>query len=366
MDFSNKYKNIKVTSIKMQFIKEQHKNFNRSAYKSFILGGDIGGTNCNLGIFGVKSKSSELLVFFHFNSKDLNNLYSPINEALNCIKKNYGVKIIKACLGIAGAVSHKRDYVHLTNAKLDISTIELKKKTPLKKIMLVNDFEAVGYGINVLTKNDVKTIKKAEKIPKAPVVVIGAGTGLGKATLLYNEDKGMYVPVPSESHDSDFPAQNEIQLQLVNFIKRYRKIKVVSNGDILSGEGLENIYHFLRRKFKETKFTKEIDKAKNKPELISKYRKVDKTCKAAFEIFKMAYARFAKNMALDGLALGGVYIAGGIAPKNKEIFDKEFIKIFEESHKMMHILKKIPIYLIINRDAGLLGAGFAGSRLLQK
>ena len=107
-----------------------------------------------------------------------------------------------------------------------------------------------------------------------------------------------------------------------------------------------------------------IDKSKSKPELISKYRKADKTCKETFEIFKIAYAGFAKNMALDGLALGGVYIAGGIAPKNREIFDKSFVKIFEESLKMGHILKRMPIYLILNYDVGLLGAGFAGSRLL--
>jgi glucokinase len=79
-------------------------------------------------------------------------------------------------------------------------------------------------------------------------------------------------------------------------------------------------------------------------------------------MFKRAYANFAKNTALDGLALGGVYIAGGIAPKNKEIFDKEFVKIFEYSHKMGHVLKKIPIYLILNYDIGLLGAGFFGAK----
>src|SRR3989338_2398925 len=150
-------------------------------------------------------------------------------------------------------------------------------------------------------------------------------------------------------------------------IKKHKKIRTsVSFEHVLSGQGLGNIYSFLRKskKFPATKYAKEIDTSRNNPILISKYRKIDKTCKAAFEIFKKIYARFAKNMVLDALALGGVYIAGGIAPKNKEIFDKEFIKIFEESNKMGRILKKIPIYLIINHDAGLLGAGFAGSRLL--
>jgi len=350
----------------MQFIKEEHKNFNRNAYKSFILGGDIGGTNCNLGIFGVKGKSSELLVFFHFNSRELKNAYSPINAVLDNIRESYGIRIAKACLGVAGVVSTKRDYVHLTNAKLDISTKELLRKTKLKKVLLMNDFEALGYGINIISKNDIKIIKKARKIPKAPVVVLGAGTGLGKALLIYDNNKNMYVPIPSEAHHSDFPAQSGQELMLANFIKKHRKIRRVSNGDILSGEGLEDVYHFLRRnkKFKETKYTKEIGRAKNKPEIISKYRKVDKTCKETFGIFKTAYAGFAKNMALDALAFGGVYIAGGIAPKNSDIFDRIFIKIFEESHKMGDVLKKMPVYLVLNCNIGLLGSGFAGSRLL--
>lgn len=351
----------------MQFTKRVYKKFNKKSHDSFILGADIGGTNCNLGIFGIKNNFPALLASFHFESRKLSNLYSAINEALNYIEKNNGIRVTKACLGVAGAVSYKMDYVHLTNARLDISAKDLKKKTLLKKILLMNDFEAVGYGINIISKKDIKTIKRAQKIPKAPIVVIGAGTGLGKTTLIYNEDKKIYIPVPSEAHHADFPAQNELQLDLVEFVKKYRKIKAnVTNGDILSGDGLENIYYFLRQKSKsKNRIAEGIDNSKNKPELISKYRKTDGICKATFDIFKNAYARFAKNMALDSLAFGGVYIAGGIAPKNKEIFDKEFVKIFEESHKMRKVLKKIPVYLISNYNLGLLGAGFAGARFLN-
>lgn len=351
----------------MDYIKKEYKKFNKNQYSSFILGGDIGGTNTKLGIFGVKNNFPKLLVPFHFKSRELKDICSAINEALNYCQKNYRIKISKACFGAAGAVSIKRDYVHLTNAKLDLSTKELMKKTNLKKILLINDFEAVGYGINMLSKKDIKTIKRAAKIPKAPIVAIGAGTGLGKTMLVYNDERKMYIPLPSEAHHSDFPAQTRQELELVGFIRQYRKIRNVSNGDVVSGAGLENIYLFLRKsgKFAKTQYTKEIDKSKNKPELISKYRKIDKTCKITFGMFKAAYAKFAKNMALDALALGGVYIAGGIAPKNVDIFDKEFVKIFRQSNKMRHILKRMPIYLITNHDAGLLGAGFAGSMFLK-
>ena len=350
----------------MQFETKNYKKFRKNDYISFILGGDIGGTNCNLGIFGIRKGFPKLLLSFHFRSKELENLYFPINKVLDYIQDNYMIRIDKACLGIAGAVSCKRNYVHLTNANLHIAVKELSGKTQLKNILLMNDFEAVGYGINMLSKKDLKTVKKARTIPKAPVLVVGAGTGLGKTVLLYNEYKKMYAPVPSEAHHAEFPAQSRLYLDLVEFVKKHRKIRDVSNGDILSGEGLANIYLFLRKgkKFRETKCTKKIDESKSKPELISKYRNSDATCGKVFEIFKAAYAGFAKNMALDALALGGVYIAGGIAPKNKEIFDKEFVKIFEDSHKMRGLLKKIPIYLILNYNVGLLGAGFAGAKLI--
>ena len=113
-----------------------------------------------------------------------------------------------------------------------------------------------------------------------------------------------------------------------------------------------------------TKYTREINKNNYSPELISKYKKIDKTCKETLNIFKIIYAKFAKNFAIDILAYGGVYIAGGIAPKNKDIFDKEFIKAFENNYKLKYVLKKIPIYLVLNYNVGLLGSGFAGAKFL--
>lgn len=350
----------------MLFTKKEYKKFSKKSYDSFILAGDIGGTNTSLGIFGMKNRSPTLLVSFHFKSWELNGLDYAVNEAIAHIKKNYKINVTDACFAVAGVLSAAKDYAQITNAKWDVSRKILLKKTKLKKIVLINDFEAVGYGINMLAKKDVVAIKKAKSTPKAPILVIGAGTGLGKTTLIYNWHHKAYKPIPSEAGHSDFAAQSKLDFELVDFIRKHKRTKSVSYEQVLSGQGLSNIYLFLRKnkKFSATKYTKEIDKSKMQPELISKYRKIDRTCMAVFEIFKANYAGFARNFALDCLALGGVYIAGGIAPKNSDIFDKSFVKIFEESHKMGHILKKIPIYLILDYNAGLLGAGFAGGRLL--
>ncbi|MBI3035881.1 glucokinase [Candidatus Woesearchaeota archaeon] len=352
----------------MQFQKTEYKTISKSDYPIFILGGDVGGTNTNLGVFGVKESIPKLLASFHFKSMELRRLHFAVSRTLSYAEENYNIKITKACIAAAGVLSPEKDYVKTQNAPWSISKKELLEKTILKKIMLMNDFEAIGYGINMLSKNDVAVIKKAQRVPKAPIVVAGAGTGLGKATLIYDEHTEAYVPLPSEAGHADFAAQSQEELDLINFVRKQKKTKQsISYEQILSGQGLTNIYSFIRQsgKFKGTKHTKEIDKSKYSPEMISKYRKNDKNCEAAFNTFKMAYAGFLKRCAIDSLSFGGIYIAGGISSKNRGIFDKEFVKAFEDNYKMRFALKKMPIYLITNYNVGLLGAGFVGARMLR-
>ena len=350
--------------IKMNFIKKVHKNFNKNKYNNFILGGDIGATNTHLGIFGLKNNSADLITSFDFKNKKLNSPYNAINFVLDLADKNYKIKIENASFGIAGALSPQKEFAKMTNIKWEISKKELIKKTRLKIIRLINDFEAVGYAVNSLKKNDILVIKNAKKVQKAPILVIGAGTGLGKAILLYDENKKSYIPVSSEAGNSDFPAQDNEDFELVNYMKQKSKGNI-SYELLLSGNGLVNIYNFVRnsKRFKATEYTKEIDESENKPELISRYRNTDKICRETFRIFKKIYAGFARNFALDALPYGGIYIAGGIGPKNKEIFDKEFVEMFENNYKLSHVLKKTPIYLILNLNVGLIGAGFAGAKL---
>ena len=342
--------------------------FAKKSYTSFILGGDIGGTNTSIGAFGIKH-NPELLVSFHFKTKELKGLHQAVNESLDYIQAHYKISIKKACFAVAGVLSRKMDFAETQNVPWSISKKELLRKTKLKNIMLLNDFEAIGYGINILGYKDTTTIKKGQKISKAPIVAIGAGTGLGKTTLIYDEHYKAYVPLPSEAGHSDFAAQSKEELDLIIFIKKHKKIRTsVSFEHVLSGQGLGNIYSFLRKskKFPATKYAKEIDTSRNNPILISKYRKIDKTCKAAFEIFKKIYARFAKGFALDALAYGGVYIAGGIAMKNPDIFNKDFANEFQNNYKLSYVLRKIPVYLIKNQNIGLLGAGFFGAKFFGK
>ncbi len=365
----------------MSFTKKEHIKLTEfyKGSESFFLGADVGGTNINIGIFGVKDKSTKLLISFHFKSKEVKGLEKALNEVFYYIQKKYNKAITNACIAVAGVLSQNHCFAKMTNSKWDVNKNVLLKKTKFKNIILLNDFEAVGYGINVLNKKDIWVIKKSEKnsksksseSAKASIVVIGAGTGLGKSTLLYNENSNSYFSIASEAGHSDFPAQNKYELELVNFIKKLIKTKNVSYEHLLSGKGINYIYLFLRnsKRFTKTKYTREIDASKSSKNqeqftyLVSKYKSIDDTCKETFRIFKNTYAIFARNFALDALALGGVYIAGGIASKNKEIFDKDFIKTFEDNTEYTSILKRIPLYLILNCDVGLLGTGIVGGRV---
>jgi glucokinase len=159
-------------------------------------------------------------------------------------------------------------------------------------------------------------------------------------------------------------------MQLINFIKNQRKISnPVIYEDVLSGRGLVNIYDFIKnlQKYKYSKFTKEIDNSNDKAALISKYKNLDDTCKETFRYFTKYYARCAKNFVLDNMALGGLYIAGGIASKNNDIFSSsDFINEFENSFSRRDVLKNISIYVVTNYDISLIGSCFAAMLHSQK
>lgn len=351
----------------MHWTKEGHKKFNKALYDSFILGGDIGGTNSRLGVFGLKNVFPELLVSFACKSTEIRDFHGAINEVLSLAKEEHNLTITKACFGVAGVVSPDRKSAEIRKLGCSLSSKSLVKKTSLKQAIFINDFQAIGYGINMVKKSQLAVIKKGSKAPRSNILVIGAGTGLGKSLLIFDENKKFYQPIASEGGHTDFPAQTAEEIKIVEFIKKHMNIRSVPYERMLSGPGLGNIYLYLKKsgRFRQNRYTKEIDKSSYNPQMISKYRKLDKACRSAFEIFKEAYAKFARNMALDGLSLGGVYIAGGIAPKNIDIFDSRFVKAFEHGSDMPHILKKMPVYIILDDNIGLLGAGFAGARMLR-
>lgn len=356
------------------------KNINKKMlndnFSSYVLGVDIGGTNINVGVAGIKNTKPFLLFSLNYKSKNLDSVVPAINNSLTHAKNNYEIDIDFACIGAAGVVSPFNDSAQLTNVKWNVSSKEIINKTSLKTVYIINDFQAIGYSINLLDHDNtddiynVRTVRNENKSSSATKAIIGAGTGLGKSILIYDNNFKAYVPIPSEGGHSDFPVQNFFEIELVRFIKQLRGISnPLSYEEVISGRGIEGIYLFLRKtkKYSDTKYIKEIDSADEKAPLISKYKNLDDTCRDTFRLFAQYYARCAKNYALETLPSGGLYIAGGIAAKNKEIFSSnDFIHEFENAYRRADLLKTIPIYVILNYDVSLYGTCYAAMYYLSK
>ena len=336
-----KFKEVKVSSIR--------KGGNH------ILVADIGGTHCNFALFQIEGVKH--LISLEFKSKDITNFADVVNQVLGHLLDKYTISIKNACFAPAGVVSRDHSTGTITNLKWNIDSKKLIRQTPLKFVYLINDFEAIAFGIDAIKKNDIIKINKNKPIPFAPRAVLGAGTGLGKNILTYDKLLHQYLPIPCEGGHGNLPVINKEEFALLRYIQDMNNKPTVSWESVLSGKGIQTIYQFLEKKGSLTKIQKEIKDSGYDPKLISKNKSKDPLCRKTFAWFTKFYARCSKNLALEALALNGVYIAGGIAAKNLSIFKKKvFMQEFLETDRLGRVLKQIPIYVIKNYNVSLYGA----------
>ncbi|RJQ17182.1 hypothetical protein C4573_03965 [Candidatus Woesearchaeota archaeon] len=313
-------------------------------HKTFVLGVDVSATHTTIGFFGVQQKP--VLIFkFRYPTKEIKKIEDFLNEVLQYTQTHYGITTDTVCLGIAGPLENNRTSAKLSNGKLTISVSSIKKNTPLKHVSLMNDFEIIGYSIEVLDKKDLLTLAKQKQ--KGSMAIIGPGSGLGKAWLVLNKQTGHFEVLPSEGGHELFGAQNDEEKQLLEFIKEKHKIKQVDYEKVLSGPGIANIFQFLR--------TKTPSNIADDPIMISQSK--DPVCRRTMELFTIFLARACQSAALNILAYGGVYIGGGIAAKNLNLFKSSvFMKTFLDNPVHQKLLKEIPVYVITNYDCSLYGA----------
>jgi len=336
-------------------------------YQEYVLGSDIGGTNTNIAVAGIYNNKIDLLFSLSFKTKKIRSIITCIIETLEHAKKN-NITVKYGCIGAAGIVDNQ-SFVDITNAELRIDAKKITDKTDIESIFIINDFQAIGYGTNQVDHDDktkilvIKEGEIAESDIKTTKSVIGAGTGFGKTILTYNKNMFAYVPISTEGGHVDFPAQNGSELRLIEFIKKYRNIKEnICYEEILSGRGLEAIYYFLIKEGYSSSddIYNEINKSDDKASIISKYKTKDDACENTFSLFTKFYGRCAKNFVLDTLSKDGIYIAGGIASKNIEIFEsKIFLEEFENSNLRRDFLRKTPIYLVLDYNISLIGTCYA-------
>lgn len=326
--------------------------------KQLLLVGDIGGTNCNFGVFQKHAERQRLLHVYHVPSKDIHDFPQLVTELLAKIKKQFPAPLDTACFAAAGVVSECRDVVKLTNLPLTIDVKAVKKASGLSCIVLANDFEVIGYGVDMVAPKDLVTAKEGKPRLRASKAIIGAGTGLGKCMLHWDSCKERYMPYPSEGGHGDISVQSQLEFDLLAFIHGHEKrTTAISWEDLLSGYGIQRMYTFFKHRNNNLPSSKRLGENGPQPDEIFRSRNLDDFAHETYELYAKLYARCAKNFALDTLALSGIYISGGIATHNVQMFKEQvFIREFLSCEKQCELLERIPVIVIADYYVSLYGA----------
>jgi len=320
-----------------------------------ILAGDIGGTNTRLALCEQDGQKFCVIAEDKYASAEFPGLEAIVEKFLS---DNSG-EIEKACFGVPGPITS--EVIKLANLPWMVDVQAMKNQLGGKEVGLINDLEANAYGLSELTEEDFAVLNDGARNPIGNAAIISAGTGLGEAGLHYEEGMNSNLrPFASEGGHADFAPRNDLEIELLRFL--LAKFGRVSVERVLSGQGLNNIYEFLRdtdRAEEPVWLAEEIAENGDAAAIISRNGIDGKAaiCESALEMFASIYGAEAGNLALKMLATGGVYLGGGIAPKIlPKLQETGFLESFVAKGRMRELLEEIPVRVILNDKAALLGA----------
>ena len=323
----------------------------------FLLAGDIGGTHSRLICAEMRDSNRHVLAEKTYLSAEHSGLLEVIDMFLS--EHDITTAIDAACFAVAGPVEF--GVASVTNLPWIISEQELRNHLHTPRVTLINDFVAAAYGISELKESDMLVLQNGKACEgeslNQDAAIIGAGTGLGAAHLVWLNDH--YQVYPSEAGHAGFAPENELQCELLAWMQS--KHSHVSVEMLLSGSGLIKIYQFLHqvKGIAETPVINEAMKISDPAKVItdSALAAEDDLCQKTLDCFIDIYAATASNIALHYYPIGTLYIAGGIAPIiRSKISDQGFIDTFRNKGLMSSNMEKITIMLICQNKVGLYGA----------
>jgi glucokinase len=316
-----------------------------------ILAGDIGGTNSRLAFFAECGGRLERVVEETYATAD----YASLEAIVQTFVASQALPVEVVSLGVAGPVKNGR--CETINLPWVIDVRELVQALRLKAVSLLNDLEANAYGIGMLAAEDFVVLNQGAPHASGNAAVIAAGTGLGEAGLFW--DGQQHHPFAAEGGHASFAPNDGLQEELLSFLRR--EFEHVSWERVLSGPGLYNIYRFLRdtgRGEEPVWLAQEIQQ-QDPPAVISQAALTGTStlCQQALDLFVSLYGAEAGNVALKLMALGGLYVSGGIAPKIiQKLTDSTFMDAFVAKGRLKPLLQDIPVRVVMNDKAALLGA----------
>jgi glucokinase len=316
-----------------------------------ILAGDIGGTNARLAYFQPQNGHLRLVSERTFPSREHSELGEIVTEFLDASN----TRPEAACFGIAGPVRNGR--VETSNLPWVIEQSRLAKQIHLPATLLINDLEASAWGIGALEATDLVPLNQVSGPAVGNQAVIAPGTGLGEAGLFW--DGSRHHVFACEGGHTDFAPQGDLQIELLRFHRA--RFGHVSYERILSGPGLVNVYEFLRDTGCEKESGEFAAVLKNSdPAAAISRAALDGTqplAEKALALWIAVYGAEAGNLALKTMATGGIFLAGGISPKIlAKLTGSMFIETFYEKGRLRPLVEAIPVQVVTNEKAGLLGA----------
>lgn len=323
-----------------------------------ILAGDVGGTKIHLALHDVLGGQLESITDRIYQTREFTSLEAVCADFLRG-RPSPGA----ACFGVPGPVI--AGVSHATNVPWRIEEKSLAAALQVRSLRLINDLEATARGVPHLSPDETVILQSGEPDLGENIAVIAAGTGLGEAGLISHG--GTYTAVASEGGHCDFAPRGDEQIELMHFVTS--QFGHASYERVLSGPGLFNIYRFLNSRTNEPEpawLTERL--AREDPAAVIGEVGIaggDRRCERALELFVAIYGAEAANLALKFMALGGVFLGGGIAPKIlPSLKDGGFIRAFNDKGRLGELLRRIEVRVILNQATALIGAARTAMELL--
>lgn len=338
----------------------------RRLKREYLLAVDLGGTKTEVALAAGKRDWPGIVARRVYASQQFEGLDAIIADFLARpdARKHAGA-LAAACISVAGPVEGER--ATTTNLEWAISSKALGERFAVPAVRLINDFAAAGLGIARLDPGDLETLQEGQPVPHGARAIIGAGTGLGVALMMW--DGKDYAVHASEAGHADFAPLDQVQDGLVAHLRRlYGR---VSYERVLSGPGLAQIFHYLKESgvdLPSRALLEAVDEQADTAAVVSEFgiTRRDPLAVRALDLFATVYGAFAGNIALTVLARGGVFIAGGIAPKIVEkLKDGTFVRAFTDKGRFGDLLSTFPVHVVLNSSVGLYGALELAGRLAR-
>lgn len=315
-----------------------------------LLAGDVGGTKTLLALFErhpVRPSLRNVQSFTTTNFANLSDIVATFLKAEGLSPNS----VEAACFGVAGPVLNGS--AQLTNVGWTVDASDVSTRLGIRHVQLLNDLEAMAWSLAVLTPSELEVLQAGETNAHGTVAIIAAGTGLGTAIL--HRAGGTFVPLASEGGHVDFAPRTPREIELLReMLTTHRRVQLE---DLASGPGLLDLHRFTH-----TRACRAVPDGHDlapTPAAISTAALEGRCddCREALGLFVSIYGSAAGNLALTAAATGGVYVGGGIAPKIlPALRDGRFIEAFRNKSPMESLLARVTVQVILNHEAGLLGA----------